>query len=43
MEEDGVGGAAAAGEGDRVREGGVAPADVLGVLGVGVLAVVDQQ
>ena len=32
-----------AGEGERVRERRVAPADVVGVLGVGVLAVVDQQ
>ncbi len=43
MEEHGALGVGAAGEGERVRERGVAPADVVGVLGVGVLAVVDQQ
>ena len=43
VEEDGALGAGAAGEAERVRERGVAPAEVVGVLGVGVLAVVDQQ
>src|SRR4051794_15532841 len=43
MEEDGALGRSAMREGDGVGEGGVAPADVLRVLGVGVLAVVDQQ
>ena len=43
VEEDGALGAAALGEGERVGEGRVAPAQVFRVLGVGVLAVVDQQ
>ncbi len=43
VEEDGALGAGAAGEGERVAQRRVAPADVVGVLGVGVLAVVDQQ
>src|ERR1700710_1137224 len=43
VEEDGAPGAGATGEGERVAQRRVPPADVVGVLGVGVLAVVDQQ
>src|SRR5689334_13332758 len=43
MEEDGPLGPGPPREAERVRGGRVAPADVVGVLGVGVLAVVDQQ
>src|SRR4051812_48115438 len=43
VEEDAAPGAGATGEGEAVGERGMAPADVVGVLGVGVLAVVDQK
>src|ERR1044072_397788 len=43
VEEDRALGAGAVGEGERVTQRRVSPADVVGILGVGVLAVVDQQ
>src|SRR5689334_8142170 len=43
VKKDGALGAGPPGEAERVGGGGVPPADVVGVLAVGVLAVVDQQ
>src|SRR4051794_36989277 len=43
VEEHGPLGAGAAGEAERVRGGGVSPADVARVLGVAVLTVVEEQ
>lgn len=43
MEEKRALGARAPGEGEGMRKRGVTPAEVVGILGVGVLAVVDQQ
>jgi hypothetical protein len=43
VEEHGTAGAGTASEAERVRDRGVSPAEVIWVLGVGVLAVMDQQ